>query len=53
MKKHLRKLMNTVLGIDGKMINKELEDIYWGLRFQSLTMGSDWYRGGCTPEDGR
>lgn len=53
--KKLRKVINAILGIDGNRIIKEVEDISWGLRLQSLTMASSWYKGGgiCRRMGGR
>lgn len=48
MKKN-RKVLNLILGIDGVKVTRKIEDVQWGLRLQSLCMGSDWFRGGLYP----
>lgn len=51
--KKIRRLINLILGIDGLKVARQLDDIQWGLRLQSLCMGSKWFRGVFTLEDGQ
>jgi hypothetical protein len=47
--KKIRRLITLILGLDGLKVTRQVEDIQWGLRLQSLCMGSKWFRGGCLP----
>lgn len=38
--KKIRRLINLIMGIDGLRVTRQIEDIQWGLRLQSLCMGS-------------
>lgn len=44
--KKIRRLITLILGLDGLKVTRQVEDIQWGLRLQSLCMGSKWFRGG-------
>ena len=47
--KKIRRLITLILGLDGLKVTRQVEDIQWGLRLQSLCMGSKWFRGGAYP----
>lgn len=51
--KKIRRLITLILGLDGLKVTRQVEDIQWGLRLQSLCMGSKWFRGVLTLEAGQ